>query len=193
LSPVFGTLVNFDDKPTLSPVLPGDYAAMGVTSVTELEGLGFFARYPSSQSPPNYIGTGSFGERGGDGDAFGFDGTILFQFASLQGIVGIGIAETPGAQLPVLSVFSSDMTLLETFTPAFGLNVYAGFDRGANDIAYLQVRGDGFALDDLQFTPVPEPNSMLLVITAALAGLQLRRSRMWRRCSQSCSEKPPSQ
>jgi len=177
LNPVFGTLVNFDDKPTLSPVLPGDYAAVGVASITELEGLGTFARYPSSQSLPNAIGTGTLGERGGDGDPFGFDGTIRFRFANPQGMVGIGIAETPGAQLPVLSVFSSNLTLLETFTPAFGLNIYAGFLRNTNDIGYLQVRGDGFMLDDLQFRTVPEPGTASLVgfTIVSMAGLGLRR------------------
>jgi hypothetical protein len=82
------------------------------------------------------------------------------------------------------------MTLLETFTPAFGLNVYAGFNRGANDIAFLQVRGDGFALDDLQFTPVPEPN-MLLIVTVMLIALPLRRGRTWRSCSQSFPRNRP--
>jgi hypothetical protein len=37
----------------------------------------------------------------------------------------------------------------------FGLNVYAGFRMNTNDIAYLRVRGDGFAFDDLQFAKIP--------------------------------------
>lgn len=60
LSPVFGTLINFDDKATGTSIGAGDYAAMGLTSITETTGSGAaFARYASSQSSPNYIGTGA--------------------------------------------------------------------------------------------------------------------------------------
>ncbi|MBN1805537.1 MAG: hypothetical protein JW837_09815, partial [Sedimentisphaerales bacterium] len=60
LDPVFGTLIDFDDQPTGTPILPGDYAALGVTSIIELTlGPPAFARYGGTQSPPNYIGTGA--------------------------------------------------------------------------------------------------------------------------------------
>jgi hypothetical protein len=175
LFPRFGTLINFDDRPTLSLVGAADYLAQGVSSVTELEGLGRFARYPSSQSLPNYIGTGTEGERDTDSDAFGFDGTIRFHLAKLQAMVGIGIAETPGADLPLISIFDANLVLLETLVPAFGVDVYVGFTRNTNDIAYLQVRGDGFALDDLQFTQVPEPRTVYLLGLGMFALFLLRR------------------
>jgi len=81
LSPIFGTLINFDDQPSGTLVGVSDYLAQGVTSIRELEGLGTFARYGiSRQSQPNYIGTGRNGERGTDAN-LGWDGTIEFQFS----------------------------------------------------------------------------------------------------------------
>ena len=56
LSPLFGTLINFDDKATGTAVGPTDYLSLGVL-ITETEGLGTFARYFSFQSSNNYIGT----------------------------------------------------------------------------------------------------------------------------------------
>src|SRR4030042_1414045 len=66
LNPVFGTLINFDDQPTGTPVFPSDYLAFGFNFILEAYvGPPFFARYPSTQSPPNYIGTGpQFGWHG---------------------------------------------------------------------------------------------------------------------------------
>ena len=40
LSPIFGTLINFDDQPTGILIGVSDYVVQDVTSVTELEGLG---------------------------------------------------------------------------------------------------------------------------------------------------------
>lgn len=78
LSPIFGTLINFDDQPSGTLVGVSDYLAQGVTSIRELEGLGTFARYGiSRQSQPNYIGTGRNGEGGTDAN-LGWDGTIEF-------------------------------------------------------------------------------------------------------------------
>jgi hypothetical protein len=81
LSPTFAKLVNFDDKPTGTPVGALDYLADGIASITELEGLGTFARYAGSQSLPNYVGTGFAGERGTDSN-MGWDGTILIKFTN---------------------------------------------------------------------------------------------------------------
>lgn len=180
LSPVFGTLINFDDQATGTPVLVGDYVGLGIAAVTELEGVGIFARYAGSQSPPNYIGTGSTGERGGDLSATGWDGTILFQFTGLASNVGIGIADSAGGP-ETISAFGIGFNLLESFVAPNGANVYVGFNRPSADIKFFSINGDFFAVDDLQHdalapNPVPEPATLLLFGTT-LAGLAVRHRR----------------
>ncbi len=192
LSPVFGTLINFDDKATGTPVLPTDYLSKGVI-VSETESLGIFARYSGSQSMPNYIGTGPTGERGTgikydggslvDSASTGWDGTIRFTFFNLASRVGIGIADSlpgTGDGPEVLSVFGIGGTLLERFTAPAGLNVYAGFTRSSFDISYFEVSGDFFAVDDLQFNTVPEPGTLLLIGSGltGLVALSRRRRRL---------------
>ncbi len=110
LSPTFGTLVNFDDKAVGTPVLVNDYVSFGVTSIVELEGLGFFGRYQSTQSAPSFVATGLGGERG-DTFNLGWDGTIQIDLALPASMVGIGIANGR-AGLETLSVYDSvGMTL----------------------------------------------------------------------------------
>jgi hypothetical protein len=161
-TPLFGTLIDFDDQATGTVVGAGDYAAMGVTSITETTG-GTLSRYSGSQSMPNYIGTGVNYEIGGD--SLGWDGTILFEFSGLADIVGIGVANSRGGP-ETISIFDSSMALLDTHTVSSGTNVYNGFDQmGAWNIKYLQVTGDFFAVDDLQFLArsVPEPGPLALL------------------------------
>lgn len=163
LSPIFGTLIDFDDQPTGTPIGAYDYVSMGLASITETTGAGAaFARYSGSQSAPNYIGTGSGYEIGGA--SLGWDGTILFEFANLADKVGLGVADSRGGP-ETYSIFDSGMNLLETFNAPTGTNTYSGFDRtGMWDIKYLQISGDFFAVDDLQFTAtsVPEPGTLAL-------------------------------
>lgn len=176
LSPRFGTLVNFDDKPTGTLISPDDYVSVGVTSITETEGLGMFARYSSSQSQPNYIGTGYGGERGDDDDDIGWDGTILIELTQLTNKVSIDMTSSVG-EPEILSIYDSTFSLLETATAPDGTNTYAGFTRDNFDIKYFSIKGDYFAVDDLQFTSVPEPTSVLsiLALGAFGAGLLLKR------------------
>lgn len=168
LFPRFGTLINFDDRPPLPPsdipagvpILPSDYVSLGVASITETERLGTFARYATSaQSNPSYIGTGPRGERGTDANE-GWDGTILIELQNLANSVGIGIADSRGAA-EVLSIYDSGFNLLETFTAPVGLNSYVYFTRNKADIKYFQIKGDFFAVDDLQFSTarVAEPTA----------------------------------
>ena len=172
LSPTFGTLVNFDDKPTGTAIGAGDYAAFGVTSITETEGLGYFARYGSSQSSPNYVGTGFGGERGTDA-ALGWDGTILIEFATLMSKVGLGVADSRGGP-EIMKIYDASMTLIETGVVPTGANTYSYFD-SAVGIKYLEIRGDFFAIDDLQFKPVPEPSTYVLFGLGLLTLVGVRR------------------
>ena len=175
LSPTFGTLVDFDDKLVGTPVSANDYVFFGVTSIVELEGLGFFGRYSSAQSAPCYVGTGSNGERGTDAPG-GWDGTIQIDLALPASMVGIGIANNSGG-LETLSVYDSTGYLLESHQVVAGTNVYAVITRGTYDISRLVITGDFFAIDDLQFNAIPAPGAILLgSIGAGIVGW-LRKSR----------------
>ncbi len=173
-SPLFGTLVNFDDKAVGTPILANDYISFGVTSIVELEGLGFFERYNSTQSALCYVGTGSSGERGDTSG--GWDGTIRIDLALPASMVGIGISNNAGG-IETLSVYDSGGSLLETHTVITGSNVYAVITRGTYDISRLEISGDFFTIDDLQFNAIPAPGAILLgSIGAGLVGW-LRKNR----------------
>jgi len=58
--------------------------------------------------------------------------------------------------------------LLESFTAPKGASTYAGFSRASNDIKYFEIKGDLFAVDDLQFQSVPEPSTILGTIIPLL-------------------------
>jgi len=165
LSPVFGTLINFDDMPTYTAVPSNGYVAQGVAAITELGGipLGY---YPGTQSPPNYIGTGS---------SYGWAGDIQFTFTGLASEVGVGFA---GPSTVTYAVYDSSHNLLESNMFSGAANGYYGFQEGTADIKYFEVSSSFFALDDLQFkaSAVPLPASLLL-FGPGLAGLAAIRRR----------------
>lgn len=153
LNPVFGTLINFDDQPTGTPILPGDYAAFGLASITELTvGPPAFARYGGSQSQPNYIGTGSQN---------GWNGLIRFDLALPASQIGLGVADSIGGP-ETLSVFNSAGVLLESYVLTSGVNIYAVVTRPFYDISRIEITGEFFAVDDLQFNTIPAPGAILL-------------------------------
>jgi len=179
LSPTFAKLVNFDDKPTGTPVGALDYLADGIASITELEGLGTFARYAGSQSLPNYVGTGFAGERGTDSN-MGWDGTILIKFTNYVSSGGIGIADSAGGPETIALLDVNGNVLGSQQVPS-GANVYVTFFDTQTKIAALKITGDFFAIDDLQWTPcreivVPLP-STLLMLASGMVGLARFRKR----------------
>ncbi len=175
--PLFGTLVNFDDKAAVSPVLWNDYVSVGVASITELTSAGsLFARYStSSQSAPNYIGTGGSHDIGGAPG--GWDGTIQIDLTLPASMVGIGILNSSGGS-ETLSVYDSIGSLLESHQVAAGINVYPVITRGSYDISRLVIIGDFFAIDDLQFNAIPAPGAILLgsIGTGLVGWLRSRRT-----------------
>lgn len=174
LSPVFGTLVNFDDKAAGTAVASGDYAGAGVVSIVETEGIATLIRHEGSQSMPNYIGTDAVGERGTDSDPTGWDGTIEFTLAQPANMVGIGIANSVG-DAEVITIKDASGTILEQQYVPSGTNVYVYFERDNYDIKTLTVKGDWFALDDLQFNsaaiPSPEFPSTFIPVTMIIGFL----------------------
>ena len=159
-SQLFGTLVNFDDKAVGTSVSANDYISLGVTSIVELEGLGSFERYQSTQSAPSFVATGSGGERG-DTNNYGWDGTIQIDLALPASMVGIGIANGRAGS-ETLSVYDSVGSLLESHTITTGANAYVVITRGTYDISRFVITGDYFAIDDLQFNAIPAPGAILL-------------------------------
>jgi hypothetical protein len=147
LSPVFGTLVNFDDKPSDTVIAWDDYVSVGVASITETQGPWPLMRLSGSQSQPNYVSTGN---------AYGWIGTILIEFTNLANKVGIGIADSAGGP-EVLNIYDSGHNLLESQIAPSGENIYVYFERSSFDIKYFEIVGNYFAVDDLQFYSTPPP------------------------------------
>jgi hypothetical protein len=163
LDPVFGTLVNFDDKVAGNPVLSNDYLSVGVASIVETESLGTLAYYSgSNQSMPNYIGTGFEAMR--SADSCGWDGTIEITLVQPTCKIGIGIAGMLSSS-KIVRIYDASGVMLEEQAVPNGCNVYVYFERSDYDIKKMVVTGDFFALDDLQFIPSPPPNYTAVSLT----------------------------
>lgn len=161
LSPLFGTLIDFDDQATGTAVGAEDYLAKGVASITEIEGFDL-RRHSGSQSMPNYVGTGIEGERGTDAN-LGWDGTIVIDLVNPANMIGLGIANSLGGPEFVM-LYDSEGNLLDATQISAGINVYMYSEREDYDISRLVITGDYFAIDDLQFNSiaVPAPGALLL-------------------------------
>jgi hypothetical protein len=164
LSPLFGTLVNFDDKPIGTAVGQYDYVSLGVASIVETSKVGFFARYSGTQSQPCYVGTGPNA---------GWNGTIVIDLASPADKIGIGVADSQGGP-ETLSIYGAGGVLLESYILDSGLNIYPYITRSSFDISRIQISGEFFAIDDLQFT-VPEPTTICLFGIGALSLIRRKK------------------
>lgn len=155
LSPTFGTLVNFDDKATGTVVNPTDYASVGVADIRDLGGLTLM-RYASSQSQPNYVGTGP---------ATGWATDTMITLTNAASMLGIGIADGRGSTF--LTVYDSNKNVIELYNPiTSSINFYLVFDETLGSaIKYLEIKSNFVAFDDLQFNTasVPEPSTLLLL------------------------------
>lgn len=168
-SPLFGTLIDFDDVATGNPLVANHYAGVGITSIANTLGptLGY---YSSSQSGINYVGTGP---------STGWNADILVEFTTLQAAVGIGIAGPTTLQFELLD---AGMNVLEGYslstTPS---NTYYYINRLTNDTKFLRVAGNFVAIDDLQFDTktvngVPEPETYALMLAGlGVVGFMARR------------------
>lgn len=170
-SPLFGTLIDFDDGITGTALAANAYAGLGVTSITNTLGPQL-SYWPTSQSAPNYIGTGFAND---------WDADILVAFASLQAAVGIGIAGPTELRFELLD---AGFNVLEGYDLATTpVNTYYYINRLAADVSYLRVAGGFVAIDDLQFATttvpsVPEPATWAMMLMGfGAAGMALRRRR----------------
>ena len=166
-SPLFGTLISFDDVVTGNPLVANHYAGMGVTSIANTLGpaLGY---YRSSQSGINYVGTGP---------STGWAADILVEFTSLQAAVGIA-----GPTTLQFDLLDASMNVLEGYslstTPS---NTYYYLNRLTNDTKFLRVKGNFVAIDDLQFDTktvngIPEPETYALMLAGlGVVGFMARR------------------
>ena len=161
-SPLFGTLISFDDVVTGNPLVANHYAGMGVTSITNTLGpaLGY---YRSSQSGINYVGTG-FGT--------GWKADILVEFTSLQAAVGIA-----GPTTLQFDLLDASMNVLEGYSLTSPSNAYYYVNRMTADTKFLRVKGNFIAIDDLQFAPnIPEPETYALMLAGlGVVGFMARR------------------
>jgi len=165
LNPVFGTLVNFDDGTTFDPVNPTAYLGVGVLSITDVNNQLFYE--PSTQSPPNYVGTGPNANWAMD---------TFITLVNPTDEIGIGLA---GPGDVTLTAFDVNGNVLETYTFPFLNNDYWVIQRGSSDIKTLEISSSFIAIDDLQFNggvATPEPSSILL-LAAGLSSIALRRFR----------------
>ena len=169
MTPVFGTLIDFDDVATNNPLAATHYFSSGVTSITNTLGptLGY---YPTTQSGINYVGTG-FGNN--------WNADILVEFTSLQAAVGIGIAGPTTLQFELLD---ASMNVLEGYSlSTTPLNTYYYINRLTNDTKFLRVAGNFVAIDDLQFDTktvngIPEPETYALMLAGlGVVGFMARR------------------
>ena len=174
-TPRFGTIINFDDLATNIPLLPAQYAALGVVSITNT-GLPL-GTVPGSMSQFNAVGTGP-------DDVWAMNAII--RLAGVTDRIGIGIGDRFGSPASnFIDAYDVHGNLIATHAQAPDLviggftipNNYSGFIDSSYEIAALGVRCEFCQIDDLQFDPVPEPSSLLLLSAGLPLALVWRRGR----------------
>lgn len=173
LSPTFGTLVNFDSLTPMSTVSPGAFTSAGIQSIANNPATVPLIALPfSQQSPPNELSTGA---------ADNYAGDITITFGGLSNEVGVGIAED-GSTPATLTVFGNSGNVLGSFVetvPSTTFNAYYVISDPTYDIHSFEIAAaQNLAIDDVQFTLVPEPASLVLAAVGLtlLAGFRRRKA-----------------
>jgi hypothetical protein len=174
LTPSFGTLINFDDLASLVagttsgfyPIPPGQYAAEGVSSISNSPaGNPLFAAFFSQQSQPVYLTTGPNAN---------FAGDITITLSKPASRIGIGVLSDNTTPV-TLSALAANGTVLGSFTVTTSAsgptpsNGYWVVQDSALDIQSLQIiSAANLGVDDLQFLSTPEPKNLSLLAFGAV-------------------------
>jgi hypothetical protein len=157
----------------MSTVSSGAFTSAGIQSIVNNPGTVPLIALPlSQQSPPNELSTGA---------ADNYAGDITITFGGLSNEVGVGIAED-GSTPTTLTVFGISGNVLGSFVetvPSTTFNAYYVISDPTFDINALEINASqNLAIDDVQFTLVPEPASLLLAAVGLtlLAGFRRRKA-----------------
>jgi hypothetical protein len=175
LSPIFGTLVNFDGLTPNSALNASAYAGVGISSIAASNGTAALSAVPfSGQSQPNYIGALDFSNI-----------DILITLAQPTSQIGVGLlaGSSNSFTLRPLGMSNNVLATYAVTVPSEGVsafNAYYAIQDTAATIKSLQIVGNG-GIDDLQFlsanASVPEPASYALFGggLVGLAALAMKR------------------
>lgn len=175
LSPIFGTLVNFDGLTPNSALNASAYAGVGISSIAASNGTAALSAVPfSGQSQPNYIGALDFSNI-----------DILITLAQPTSEIGVGLlaGSSNSFTLRPLGMSNNVLATYAVTVPSEGVsafNAYYAIQDTAATIKSLQIVGNG-GIDDLQFlsasASVPEPASYALFGggLVGLAALAMKR------------------